>query len=407
MKKSFFIFLLLPGLNVSAITGMETLETQLAQKNPELQALKHQVEAKEKLYSSGRSAFHPTLNAVGGWAQNKTDELTATQKGYVGYLEGRYNLFNGFKDHSSLHQREIDLKLSKIELESKQRELRLNLTEVASDMILLHSLQQILAEEYDATQIQSKMAEKKVAAGLTGSVDNLEFNLRESEIQIEKNRIDQLHNEAHQKLTQLYGEDLPDSYFAKLSFSDIEELVNQPKKLKLEDNLEYQKSDLNLTRAQYEKSEIKSDFSPKLDFLLNVGRLTPSENSPISYNESKYSLVLTVPLFSGFETFYKTKSASLQIASSEKLKIQKTNDVQSTYANLKTKIAELHQLYKINESKLTNSQKYFNLTLGEYKRGIKNSPDLVSATERLFGAKKKKFEILKELELLKIKMDNI
>ncbi len=407
MKKSFFIFLLLPALNVSAITGMETLETQLAQKNPELQALKHQVEAKEKLYSSGRSVFYPTLNAVGGWAQNKTDELAATQKGYVGYLEGRFNLFNGFKDHSSLRQSEIELKLSKIELESKQRELRLTLTEVASDMILLHSLQNILAEEYDATKIQSKMAEKKVAAGLTGSVDNLEFNLRESEIQIEKNRIDQLHNEAHQKLIQLYGEDLAESHFAKLSFSGIDELVNQPKKLKLEDNLEYQKSDLNLTRAQYEKSEIKSDFSPKLDFLFNVGRLTPSENTPISYNESKYALVLTVPLFSGFDTYYKTKSASLQIASSEKLKTQKTNDVQSTYANLKTKVAELHQLYKINESKLINSQKYFDLTLGEYKRGIKNSPDLVSATERLFGAKKKKIEILKELELLKIKMDNI
>ena len=407
MKKGFFIFLLLPSLNVSAITGMETLETQLAQKNPELQALKHQVEAKEKLYSSGRSVFYPTLNAVGGWAQNKTDELAATQKGYVGYLEGRFNLFNGFKDHSSLRQREIELKLSKIELESKQRELRLTLTEVASDMILLHSLQNILDEEDDATKIQSKMAEKKVAAGLTGSVDNLEFNLRESEIQIEKNRIDQLHNEAHQKLIQLYGEDLAESHFAKLSFSGIDELVNQPKKLKLEDNLEYQISDLNLTRAHYEKSVIKSDFSPKLDFLFNVGRLTPSENTPISYNESKYALILTVPLFSGFDTYYKTKSASLQIASSEKLKTQKTNDVQSTYANLKTKVAELHQLYKINESKLINSQKYFDLTLGEYKRGIKNSPDLVSATERLFGAKKKKFEILKELELLKVKMDNI
>ncbi len=407
MKKSFFIFLLLSALNVSAITGIENLETQLGQKNPELQALKHQVEAKEKLFSSARSGFYPTLNAVGGWAQNKTDELAATQKGYVGYLEGRFNLFNGFKDRSALHQKEIDLKLSKIELESKQRELRLSLTEVASDMILLHQLQDILDEEFNTSKLQSKMAEKKVAAGLTGSVDNLEFNLRESEIQIEKNRIDQLHNEAHQKLIQLYGEDLAEVEFAKLSFSAIDELVIQTKKLKLEDNLEYQKSDLNLTRAQNEKTEVKADFSPKLDFLFNVGRLTPSENNPLPYNESKYALILTVPLFSGFDTYYKTKSASLQITTSEKLKTQKANDVQSAYANLKTKAAELHLLYKINESKLVNSKKYFDLTLGEYKRGIKNSPDLVSATERLFGAKKKKFEILKELELLKIKIDNI
>lgn len=407
MKKSFFIFLLLSALNVSAITGIDKLEAQLIERNPELQSLKHQVDANEKLYTSGRSAYYPTLNAVGGWAQNKTDELAAAQKGYVGYLEGRLNLFNGFKDHSILRQREIDLKLSQIELETKQRELRLTLTEVASDMILLHKLQDVLEEEFNITQNQSKMAQKKVAAGLTGSVDNLEFNLRESEIQIEKNRIIQLHNEAHQKLIQLYGEDLADSHFANLSFSTVENLTNQTKELKMENNLEYQRADLKLARARYGKSEIKADFSPKLDFLLNVGRLTPSESNSLSYNESKYALLLTVPLFSGFDTYYKTKSASLQIASTEKLKTQKINDVQSAYTNLKTKAAELHQLYKINESKLINSQKYFDLTLGEYKRGIKNSPDLVSATERLFGAKKKKFEILKELELLKIKMDNI
>lgn len=407
MKKSFFIFFLLSSLSVSAITGIDKLETQLTEKSPELQSLKHQVEANEKLYSSGRAGYYPTLNAVGGWAQNKTDELAVTQKGYVGYLEGRLNLFNGFKDRSNLQQKEIDLKLSKIELEAKQRELRLTLTEVVSDMILLHKYQEILEEEFNFTQTQSKMAGKKFAAGLTGSVDNLEFKLRESEIQIEKNRIIQLHNEAHQKLRQLYGEDLADSHFANLSFSAVEELVNPAKKLKLEDNLEYQKADLKLVRAQYGKSEIKADFLPKLDFLFNVGRLTPNENTSLSYNESKYALLITVPLFSGFDTLYKTKSAGLQIASTEKLKTQKINDVESAYINLKTKVTELDQLYKINEFKLMNSQKYFDLTLIEYKRGIKNSPDLVSATERLFGAKKKKFEILKELELLKVKMDNI
>ena len=61
----------------------------------------------------------------------------------------------------------------------------------------------------------------------------------------------------------------------------------------------------------------------------------------------------------------------------------------------------------INDKKLVNSQKYFDLTLGEYKRGIKNSPDLVGATDRLFLAKKKKYELLKELEALKVKIENI
>lgn len=407
MVKSFFVFLMLYGPCAMALVGLEGLSSILSEKNQELSALKQQVESKEALYNSSRSGFYPTLNAVGGWAQNKTDDLAAVQKGYVGYIEGRYNLFNGFKDQSVLNQKEADLKLSKIELESKQRELRLALTELVSDMILLHKIQSILDDEYKITQIQKQMAAKKVAAGLTGSVDNLEFDLRESEIQIEKNQIEQLHKEAHQKLIRLYGEDITDSELDRISFSSIEELVHQTKKFSLENNLEYQKSNLYLSKAQYEKSEIRSDYLPKLDLTVNVGRLTPSEIAPTQFNESKYGLTLTLPFFSGLDTYYKTKSAHSQIALTERLKIQKTNNAQSDFNIFKNKTIELSELYKINESKLVNSQKYFDLTLSEYKRGIKNSPDLVGATERLFSSKKKKYEILKELELLKIKIDNI
>ena len=127
----------------------------------------------------------------------------------------------------------------------------------------------------------------------------------------------------------------------------------------------------------------------------------------MQFNESKYALILTIPLFSGLETFNKTKSANFQITSAEKNKDQKIIDLQADIIILKKKAAELSQLYKINEFRLVNSQKYFDLTLAEYRRGIKNSPDLVTATDRLFSSKKRKYEILKELELLKLKIDNI
>jgi hypothetical protein len=45
--------------------------------------------------------------------------------------------------------------------------------------------------------------------------------------------------------------------------------------------------------------------------------------------------------------------------------------------------------------------------VNEYKRGVKNSPDLVGATERWFSSQKRKYELLKELELAKIKLENL
>ncbi len=230
--------------------GLDSLESKLIEKNQELLALKEQVEAKESLHSSARSGFYPTINAAGGWVHNKTDDLVLAQKGSVAYIEGRYNIFNGLKDLSVLNQKDADLKLAKIELQTKTLKLRLLLTETLSDMIRLHRLQSILEEEFKITQIQKQMAAKKVSAGLTSSVDNLEFNLRESEILIERNQIDQLHLEAHQKLIVLYGEDVSETELDKLTFSSLESLTTFSKNFKIENNPDYQKSELNLVKAE-------------------------------------------------------------------------------------------------------------------------------------------------------------
>lgn len=407
MIMSFLILVMLLSQKTNALVGLESLQSKLFQENQELSSLKQQVESKEALYSSTTSGFLPSVSAVGGWAQNKTDDLATIEKGNFGYIEAKYNLFNGFKDYSVSNEKEINLKLAKIDLEEKQRTLRAELTEAVSEIIYLHKLQNILEEETKTTQLQKQMAAKKVAAGLTGQVDNLEFDLRESEIEVEKNQIDQLHNEAHQKLVKLFGKELTDSELEQIAFASIDELGKSSKELILENNLGYQKSNLNLSKSRTAKMESRSDFLPKLDFTMNVGRLTPTENTPIQFNENKYAITLTIPLFAGFDTYYKTRSANLDISAAEKSLTQKNSDVTSEFNILKAKTFELIKLYKINEIKLGNSQQYFDLTLGEYKRGVKNSPDLVSATERLYTSKKKKFEILKELEILKVKIENI
>lgn len=407
MVKGFFIFMLLYSASANALVGVQNLENKLFEQNSELSSLEKQVEAKEALYSSSKSSFLPSVNAVAGWQSNKTDSNVQTEKGTVGYIEAKYNLFNGFKDSSSIDQKNADLNISKIELLNKQRDVRIELTTLISEMLYLHKLQDILADEYKTIQTQRKMAEKKVAAGLTGPVDNYEFDLRENEIQIETNQINQQHQETHQKLVKLFGRDLSDNEFNEIKFQNYADLTTLNKVFDHKENLTYKQIEQNLEKAKNEKSQERSEFLPKLDLTASVGRLTPNDYTPVQYNENKYGVTLTIPLFSGLDTYYKVKSSNLNIAASEKMLNQKRLDAESEFSVLKNKIAELAKLFKINEQKLENSQKYFDLTLGEYRRGIKNSPDLVGATERLFSSRKKQVEILKELEILKIQFDTL
>lgn len=414
----FYLVLFFP-LITPALEGLESLQTRLVQNNQVLISLRQQLESKKSLTKAAWGGFYPKFEAVGGWQENKIDSLISPEKGIFGYIEGRYNLFNGFKDSINLIQTNLDYKLVEIELESKTRDLRLELVEVVSEMIRLHALQNVLDEEYKITQIQKQMAVKKVNAGLTSSIDNLEFDMRESEVQIEQKQIVQMHNEMHQKLFKIFGEDLSDVELDKIKLSSFDELINVSKNFKkntdanpeigsaVQENLDYKKSEINIEKAEFEKKDSVSEFMPKLDFILNVGRLTPSEEKPLKFNESKYGVTLTIPLFSGFDVFFKKRSFETQILSSERIKQQTILDYHSNLKILKEKVFELSSLYKINEVKMKNSQKYFDLTNVEYKRGIKNSPDLVGATERMFAAKKRKYEILRDLEILKIKIENL
>jgi len=397
---------MLTSLNVYAVNGIEPLEKKLMDKNQDVLALEKQNESKEALHRAAFSGYFPTLNAVTGFGKNRTDD-NPSETGYIGYFEGKLNLYRGFKDQTILSQREIDQKISHLELEIKKRDLRLNLTELVSEVISLHKFQHILEEEFKVTQIQKQMAAKKVAAGLTGPIDNFEIDLRENEIKIEQTQIDQKHLEVHQKFIRLFGEDISDTELENLDFSGMEVLTQAPNtEISLESTLDFQQVYVLQEKAELEKKEIKSDFLPSVDLSYNFGRLTPSENSPMNFNEYKYGLMVTIPLFSGLDTHYKTKSATLLIQSVEKLKLQKRNDIQSDIGILKTKFNELKKLLDLNEQKLMSAQKYFDLTLAEYKRGIKNSPDLVGSTERLFSSKKKKIEFLKELELIKAKIES-
>ncbi|MGZ3773603.1 MAG: TolC family protein [Bdellovibrio sp.] len=389
-----------------SLEGVAQLEKLLLEKNPALSAAQSEIQSKESLSKYSYSSYYPTLYAVGGWGEVHVDNPYDRDKGVVGYLEGRFNIFNGYRDSIVISQKQNDLQIAKLGYEKLRRDFKVQLIQIASELIYLHKLQDILVSEEKITKEQKQMAGKKVASGLTSSVDNLEFDLREEEIRIQQRQINQQHLSAHQKFIQLIGEDIPDKELHELQFSDLN-FLGQFKPYKATENIEVSVSQLLFESAMLEQKSIQGEYMPALDLIYAYGRLTPSEQTPVNFNETNYRLLLSFPLFSGFSTVNKQKSVQAE-STARKLTLQQTSlDNLSLYNSLKEKSKELLDLYIINERKLNTSQKYFNLTINEYKRGIKNSPDLVGATERWFSAQKKKPELLKDLEITKAQLENI
>lgn len=379
----------------------EELESKLYKNNLQLKSLESELDSQNNLKNSEYASYLPSLNAVGGWARNKTDE--DNEKGQVGYLEGSFNLFSGLKDYSQLKLEKQKLAVAQINYDLKKQETREELTEILTSMISLHQLEKILDEEFKITQNQKIMAAKKVSAGLTSNVDNLEFELRESEIQIQRRNNAQLHVEAHEKLNALFNEEIKDEDLNDLEFLNFETIKKNLTAQNFKNHPEIRKALVEEEIAQSEKQAATSDFLPKLELTYAFGRLTPSEDKT-DYNESQIAVLVTIPLFSGLDTYWKRKAAVANSAAKELNNSQTKLDIKARFERLKAKFSELLDLYQIYEKKVVSAEKYYNLTLSEYKRGVKNSPDIVGATERYFDSKKKSIEIQKELELLYVQL---
>ena len=408
MSKRFFIIvanLLLVGHASFAQDPFDSLFEKALQKNAELGSFRDEKEAAEAHRSRSHSTFYPSLDAVAGWEDRQ--EYVEPAKGYVGFLRGRLNLFNGFKDQAFVQKASSEVQTREAGLEIKKRELKLALREAVSEMLYLHGLQEILNEELEVSRTQKKMASKKVAAGLTSSVDNIEFDLRTDELEIQKRRIDQAHVEVHQKLFKIFGEDISDQDLAKIEFRNINDFKNilQSSKNNLHPIRAKAQAEYDISEA--EKAIIRSDFLPKLEFEYAFGRLTPSEAADRKFDESRIGMFVTIPLFSGFDTHYRLKAATLVLAARKKEKEMVHLNMNAEFEILKEKMKEAVYLLEMNVRKRSSAKKYFDMTLGEYRRGIKNSPDLVGATERFFDSEKQKFELQKDLEVIATKIENL
>lgn len=388
-----------------ADSSFDALVEKALQKNADYSVSLKEKEAAEYRAKGSYSNFYPSLNAVAGWENRREDIEPA--KGSLGYLRGQINIFNGFKDQAGLRKANSELNVKDANLEIKKRDVRLSVTEAVSEMLYLHGLQEIYKEEINLAQSQKQMAAKKISAGLTSSVDQIEFELRQDELQIQKRRIEQTHLEIHQKMFRIFGEDLVDQEFEKIQFKTAAEIKKILDAVKIENNPYLRKAQGDIQASEFEKVTAKSELIPRLDFEYAFGRITPSEATPLRYDESRLGIFLTIPLFSGFDSYYKVKSANISIAAREKDKAQVALAISSEFEILKEKIRESLDLLEINQRKRTNAKKYFDMTLVEYKRGIKNSPDLVSATERFFEAEKQRYEIQKNLEILSTKLENL
>jgi outer membrane protein TolC len=168
----------------------------------------------------------------------------------------------------------------------------------------------------------------------------------------------------------------PDAAFSR----DVEALIAEA---------ELRRPDLKAAEAQVRAAEAGVDFAQAQGRPTLTLSATPvwAEVDSSSRNTGVLGLTLAVPLFTGFDTTYRVRSAAAQVdvraAQRDSLRNQTALDVWRSYQNLATATESLRSTADL----VASAEQSERVALGRYKAGVGNVLDVLAAQSALASAR--------------------
>lgn len=394
--------------STEGVTTLEQLVTEAENSNLELKQAKESLAATEYSYTSKKSKYWPSLSLEGGPLMTKFDSEENSGNTLYGKID--WNLYNGGADAAEIEKSKIQnaFELNKITnlRNTLSRRVELNYY----DLLYIAECISLKQEAIVLNANQKKLAISKNKSGLTLSSDVIEFELRESALKADLIRLEQLRREKSQDLSLLLSRGSPNEIISpkghlsrQKRFFQKEQLIEQIKS----NDLELNQISNEIQLLNQEKAIHFSKFLPKLDLEAQYGQLANEERVFTEQTNYKVNLKISIPLFDGFESRNETQKINAlnkyEKTGFEKKLLSKVAELENTLIQIKT----LNSLLDIEESNLVRRESYYKMTLEEYKRGVKNSPDLVNAAERLLDTKIRNLEHRRDLEIANLKISEL
>ncbi|MBV2169959.1 MAG: TolC family protein [Bdellovibrio sp.] len=381
----------------------EALRSLLDAKNIRVSSAKlSQEAAQEREGSLGRS-FLPSLELHG--AQESFKVGNEEQKSQPTYgAEIKANLYNGGKD----------------QIESDIRRLETTKRSSQSKKILAEELEKARTTYWELRYLQEKMlllkdtlavnqqnlnaALRRIKSGVATDSDRFEFEMKDVDLKRELAELEvQIQNNTR-ILTLLLGlsEGTVLSFPEKLSHDhDYEVSLKYTDK---DHEFQYKETQIQAEQDTLAAKSQHREWWPKLDAYASYNQFNEREEDRIDASDRTESVVglrLSISLPNGFESRREAAAKLKESQASQALSIFAKQEIE---ANLKGEIAELrvmHDQAHEAEENILRSERYYKLTQSEYARGVKNSPDVLGASEKLFDMKNKRLEILKKFQVAK------
>lgn len=372
--------------------------------NLEIKEAEKQLEASTALRKQAIAPYLPEVGVEGGYQDTKFDNERSN--GSFGYGTARINLYKGGKDKATLDAREEEERFQKLRYEKTKPQMEREISKKYYELLYLQEGIAVKEEALLANKSQKELAIKKKKAGFTSHADVLEFELREATLTSDINMLKRDEATKERELRRLIGRtsDTPLRVGGHLHREKFTKNSDSLLKIALEERIDLKESEKNLIVSQYQQKALLGDYLPKVDLEGRYGKLAGEERVFDSNSNSAVMLKVSIPLFSGLDTVNGRRAQASEIAKNELSATRIKQEIKVQVENGLSRLRSIEERLDIEEKNIERSKQYYSITLNEYKKGVKNSPDVAGAAERLFDARIRNLEFRKDFHLARIEI---
>lgn len=386
--------------------SLEQLLKEASSQNFDIKEADSNLKAAEAETKSVYGKLMPQLSIEGGPLSTKFDD--DKNSGTEVYARADWNLYRGGRDQNAIDKSKTNMDFNRRKNEAVKSRVVRDITRVYYELLFLLEASSLKEKALEMNKEQNKLAKLKKSSGFTSSADVIEFELRDATLNSDLKMLSQTVKEKSRELSVLLGrKDISVTNLVKghLTREALPSFTRESILSRLSDhNLEIAEAQADLQQSQKDMSIAKSSFFPSVDLEAKYGKIANEER--VFTDDNNYSLLLkvTVPIFSGLETMNETKAARATVAAKDIAISQKNLSLAAETENLFSKLETLTERLNLEEKNLSKSEEYYKITLSEYRRGVKNSPDMVGASERLLDARIRNLEYRKDYYLTELKI---
>lgn len=404
MKKIFIAFLLL-SLNGHAEEivqlDFDHLKSHLESKNGQVESSNLSYKAAANRDGFMRRKFLPTFTLEAGGENFSTGPYNNLSQPY-GSAIINLNLFNGRRDSFNNEIIKNEIQKKKTEYDQKLLEELYTLRKLYWSYLYQKEVIQILTNALEINSRNLAAAQIRIKSGIATSTDQIEFEQNALQVQQDLNRakIEFANIEREIKAILVLADESQISSSEIIPHEHSDNILNEIFKVEEHRNNKW----LNYQRAivDNQRQLSKHWWSPSLDVYASAAHFTQKDRDYLTYearNDYTIGVKLNFNVFDGGEAYNQSKSFYLETTALEKEAAQVRRELKASYQNSRALLELTHGQIHSAEENVKKSEQYFKNTTNEYGRGIKNSPDVLQASQRLVNAKVRLIELKKDYQV--------